>query len=478
MGGRGINEIADQIGASFARMAQSILGTLPSVEEVVGKLLASFEKLATFIDLLSRGYIEAAITSLGLPDWITQSVTNLYNSFVNIKTFWEENGETIKTAIFDALGSIWEAIFGEGGKNPFETLSGSFLEFTENLDVTKVVDAINEIKFAILEVVAWLSGNKKGDNLPLAISNIKTLLEGWITTIDSIITKFTEIYNNAILVRDVVREIMSLGLAETTIEGGFLGAIGNLFGLGGGTEAGGKGMGKGVAEIGKTLADSIFESFSTETSSGSGSGALGAIDTWIEETSGKFEALSMDLVGHSIIPEMWAAINTEFVSSSGTVLGTTLNFLTTLRQAFNTAAASIVSTFSSAGTRAIDGFIVGFVKNWAKRKPEFETVIEEIMDLVRELMGIDSPSKVFAKFGAQMMAGMAKGVERGVPLVQAAMESVMTALPGSASSPFTGGATTNNTVNYNVSMNSNNNFPTATAPQDDLAATLALLRSF
>lgn len=497
-----LGTIADRLGLALKSIADGFLSTLPSIEEAVQGLLFALDKVVTSIEFLAAGNVRDALRNLGVPQSAIDTVMHLLGAFQALMDFWTENGDAIKQAIGDALSEILGLLGIDVGTLTSDWAS-AFEDFATNLDLSTVTGAIEGIKEGIQGAIDLLFG--KGE------TGDETIFERIAPNIDTLQIAFHKLG-------------IALGILMTAIgadaSGGKSGAKGGLVGFFIGLAAAGidttanfianvaiaiAALKLAVEGIGALLEPIItfFSTFTamTQASGGNaGSGLILTIATMFAEIGTSFDTESVkilekqavlsegikaswitlheELIGKSIIPEMWLAIIGEFMTSGDTLLGEVVVILGLVKQAFTNAASSIVSTFASAGTRAMTGFVRGFVTAWASNKDDFEEAIDEIIEFIQDKLQISSPSKLFAKMGSQMMMGMAAGVERGVPLVKAAMETVMTALPGSASAPFTGGSTTNNTVNYNVSMQSQNNFPTPFAPQDDLSATLALLRSF
>jgi hypothetical protein len=97
--------------------------------------------------------------------------------------------------------------------------------------------------------------------------------------------------------------------------------------------------------------------------------------------------------------------------------------------------------------------------NWADFSSGF---VQTIIQAVKDALGINSPSKVFADIGNNMVAGMAKGIAEANKMAAGAMMSVVktvavTAQGAPASVPAVSSTrTTNNnqTSNYNLTVNS------------------------
>lgn len=101
---------------------------------------------------------------------------------------------------------------------------------------------------------------------------------------------------------------------------------------------------------------------------------------------------------------------------------------------------SVTSWFSEVPGQLVDGFLGTLHTEWARLIGEVEGLTQMLPDSVRAVLGIHSPSRVFAEIGMYTAAGMAEGVTAGAADVQNAF-TAMTAPPAPAgpSSRATGG---------------------------------------
>lgn len=81
-------------------------------------------------------------------------------------------------------------------------------------------------------------------------------------------------------------------------------------------------------------------------------------------------------------------------------------------------------TLFDAGVDMIQGFIDGIVGTGAKVLEAVTGVASDAVNAAKSILGIASPSKVFADIGANTAAGMAVGVESGTSGVQSAVEGI------------------------------------------------------
>lgn len=98
-------------------------------------------------------------------------------------------------------------------------------------------------------------------------------------------------------------------------------------------------------------------------------------------------------------------------------------------------------SLSAIGAALIQGLADGITGGGAAILSSITGVVGGAIDGARKLLGIASPSKVFAEIGANTAAGMAGGVEGGSGNVQGALESMV-------APPDAGGGTANTSVSH------------------------------
>lgn len=86
--------------------------------------------------------------------------------------------------------------------------------------------------------------------------------------------------------------------------------------------------------------------------------------------------------------------------------------------------------FKDIGTNIVDGIKEGIADAWNSFKDWVGGLFGELVDGVKELLGIHSPSKVFAGIGDYMMQGMAKGIVDGGKEAVKSVENIMSELAG------------------------------------------------
>jgi len=80
-----------------------------------------------------------------------------------------------------------------------------------------------------------------------------------------------------------------------------------------------------------------------------------------------------------------------------------------------------VSTF---GSQIVEGIKQGLVNSWAGLKTKFFDLLSQLPQWAKNILGIASPSKVFAEIGKNMTLGMEVGLKVGIPDVEAMMSDL------------------------------------------------------
>jgi phage-related protein len=110
----------------------------------------------------------------------------------------------------------------------------------------------------------------------------------------------------------------------------------------------------------------------------------------------------------------------------------------------------------------VDGFINGILNAWVAVNPW----VAWFVDQIKRLLGISSPSKLFAEFGQNINEGLAQGIIDSIQLPAAAMDATVQHVVSAGSSAMMGGATTNNTVNNSFNQTINTSARTEPIIQD------------
>jgi hypothetical protein len=98
------------------------------------------------------------------------------------------------------------------------------------------------------------------------------------------------------------------------------------------------------------------------------------------------------------------------------------------------------TSLSQMGTDLINGLVSGILGAGPAVLSALGGVVTGAIDSAKKLLGIASPSKVFAEIGANTAEGMAVGVDAGTGEVQGSLESLVA--PPAATAPASGGGGT------------------------------------
>ena len=132
------------------------------------------------------------------------------------------------------------------------------------------------------------------------------------------------------------------------------------------------------------------------------------------------------------------------------------------------------------GASIINGIVTGVSNGVGALVDAVKGAATAALDAAKELLGIDSPSKVFASIvGEQIPAGIAVGIERNGDIVQNAVGNVVTPKAAGGYYPVASAAQTVQHVNNNsreVTVNFTGNYQSAPAVRDsqDLALILGM----
>lgn len=86
----------------------------------------------------------------------------------------------------------------------------------------------------------------------------------------------------------------------------------------------------------------------------------------------------------------------------------------------------VTSWFATVPSALVDGFLGSLRTEWARLIGQVEGLAQQLPASVRSVLGIHSPSRVFAEIGAHTAQGMASGLSRGQADVERAMSLVVT----------------------------------------------------
>jgi hypothetical protein len=90
------------------------------------------------------------------------------------------------------------------------------------------------------------------------------------------------------------------------------------------------------------------------------------------------------------------------------------------------------------GSSIIDGLIDGIVPGGTRLWAIIKGLAGKVKDSFKSALGISSPSKVFAGYGIETAAGYAKGVEKGAPRAQGAVQAMAPGAPAATGDAASG----------------------------------------
>jgi hypothetical protein len=122
-----------------------------------------------------------------------------------------------------------------------------------------------------------------------------------------------------------------------------------------------------------------------------------------------------------------------------------------------------VAEFTAVGKKLVEGIKTGIVEAWKGLLSKFQGLIAMLPQAVKDILGIKSPSKVFAALGQSMMRGLSEGILKNASLptdaLQLSMERVMLnggmVSPPASASTISSNTINNNNNNYNYNVNAN-----------------------
>lgn len=86
-------------------------------------------------------------------------------------------------------------------------------------------------------------------------------------------------------------------------------------------------------------------------------------------------------------------------------------------------AGTLKTKIADFAANVINGLLEGFKNNWDSIITWFETSFGDLIEMIKDMFGIQSPSKVMAGIGKNISRGLAVGIEQGMGAVQGAMVS-------------------------------------------------------
>lgn len=139
-------------------------------------------------------------------------------------------------------------------------------------------------------------------------------------------------------------------------------------------------------------------------------GLIAAIPQLIDAVPGiitnlveSFYAMLPEIIGVGI--EIVIALASGLVSNAGHIIAAVPRLVETIVRGFLAA----VKSYWNIGKSIVDGIRQGIVEQWQRLKADVSNLFTGLVDWIKNLLGIHSPSRVFADIGQNMAAGIGDG---------------------------------------------------------------------
>lgn len=116
-----------------------------------------------------------------------------------------------------------------------------------------------------------------------------------------------------------------------------------------------------------------------------------------------FYAMLPDIIGVGI--EIVIALASGLVSNAGHIIAAVPRLVETIVRGF----LACVKSYWNIGKSIVDGIRQGIVEQWERLKSDVSHLFTGLVDWIKKLLGIHSPSRVFADIGQNMAAGIGDG---------------------------------------------------------------------
>lgn len=136
-------------------------------------------------------------------------------------------------------------------------------------------------------------------------------------------------------------------------------------------------------------------------------------------------------VGDIDLSTLGATLLSKLANSMLKYVYLVVNAATTIAGRIKTKFGEAASKFNEIGKNILAGIKKGINDGWDDFASWLTGIVEQIVQSVLDTLGIQSPSKVFADIGKQMMAGMAQGIARGAVMPMQTMQMATAGVIGS-----------------------------------------------
>ena len=116
-----------------------------------------------------------------------------------------------------------------------------------------------------------------------------------------------------------------------------------------------------------------------------------------------FYAMLPEIIGMGI--EIVIALASGLVSNAGHIIAAVPRLVETIVRGF----LACVKSYWNIGKSIVDGIRQGVTEQWQRLKSDVSHLFTGLVDWIKKLLGIHSPSRVFADIGQNMAAGIGDG---------------------------------------------------------------------
>lgn len=516
----------EAVGRAFGRLMDSIFKPNINADTVtkVTKFLFDLVYLIDYITTRDTEKFKEKLIAMGVPEWIVNSVENLYNAWKNFSNFFEE----IKGTLVNAINTVLTAL-------GIKVDTNGILGFTEDIEtLSKYLDdhaggIASQIQIIADKIAAFIqivkfgySGDQqvtlgKGtivsddiaslgslEKVALIVYELKTKLGEMLTSTQNLISFSKDLFGiyataNSSNVSSIakslerIRDVFSAGKGGVNLVNMhnlelFFGTLGS--GIMGAAAANLEAMATGFEKI-KAAWDE-FQKNPIEGSFGRmlmkifwyANYYLGPIGVVVRMVSGFidgikkfFEQLKKDLVGESIIPEMFTAIETafkNFFSPTG-LLATISTWVTDVTTKFTGLKDDVMTAVKTMVNDVVNKFTSNFKipdgTIWTTISTFIQKVIGLFQDMWDDIVGNSIIPDMMDDIEEEMVGGFAGTVRKTNSLVSKFLGDMQ------SMSNFATGAYNKSTVinnSYNVDFDANySRTQSASSVQYDLEALLA-----
>lgn len=447
---------SDEAGQSFTDLGQRFLDASVSIGDSLTYIL---EFILAILLPSAKEAGEGLVGAIeGFAQWLDANKGKIVLAIMDIHTWFMSLGQTDffkEGGIIDKLKELWDQLFlvnDETGKNGFQALAEA---------IGKVAISIGKMLEPFLK--------------PLGVELGKTTTPSVQGLVDTLINLSKWIDENAELLRFLLGMFIAFQIIQTLtnlVFGFILGLISLIVTIAL-VAAGFVGL---VSWI--VILTTSFIAWAGIIQLVTGTLFILQVAFTSLEVVAKF---AIDLIiGHftNMVSKAAQAIaEVKRAIETGDWAGAIRNIINLMAQYWRDGFSNVVNAVYAAGQRAVDGFSSGFFSKWTELLNNIGNAFAEMVAFIKYLLGIASPSTVFADVGTNMILGLAQGITSATGQAVSAMESVVSAvsIPAMTLSPnvmqmapATISTSYNNTNNLNLSIHSN-------ARSEDVAADFSMM---